>query len=128
MGSRSRPTKRGRRVNKPKPANPDGDFYGYALASIERALRGEHLTWNQRATIYTKLPSQLPRLCERHGVGGRTDGFIMVLQRLGNGKHLECFDKDILSHLIKLLREVSEARGGFMVPDRIAGALFQPKL
>lgn len=129
MGSRSRSARQGRRhARKPRPASPQVEFYREALEVIAHAVQGKQLTWNQRALLWTRLPSQLPGLCERFDAGVRSEAFIMVLHRLGSSKHLEFFDRDILKHLIKLLQEITADEGGITCPPAVAELLVSKQL
>ncbi|MHC4429607.1 MAG: hypothetical protein ACYS0D_13535 [Planctomycetota bacterium] len=101
------------------------DFWKRAVIAIRLRQEGQTLTWNQRAMLVTKLPSRLPDLCKRHGLGC-PDGYVEALQRLATGKRMEFFDRDGIKKLVAVLDEVVGATDQFRANADAADYLALP--
>lgn len=86
------------------------DYWRKVYDVIKLAQDDKQLTWTQRALLFTQFPKELPRLCKRHGMPGAEKGFIMVIRRLVLRERLECFDRDALNKLLRLLNTLVKAR------------------
>ena len=116
MGSRSKQRVMGVVDNTIQDDIREGDFWGNVYDAIEQAERVhtgdgvEHLDWNTRSLLYTRLAAHLPRLCDRHSRGGEATGYIMAVRQLVAGARMEFFDWDMLKQLKKLLLTIKSVR------------------